>query len=127
MLSFYPEKGLQLFTIKINIIVDGESIGHYLLIPHSLHMYELHQSPLDKKYRGHAVEINSRAMRYVFANMKNLQKLFATIPINNRLAISLAKKCGFKKEGHLSKSYMLDEVMIDQEIYGISKEDVLCQ
>jgi RimJ/RimL family protein N-acetyltransferase len=126
VLSFYPEKGLQLFTIQLHIIVDGESIGHYLLVPHSEEMYEVHLSSLDKRYRRFASDISKAALQYVFNSMVKLRKLISTIPVHNRLAIKLANAVGMQKEGIIKNSFLLDGKMEDQELYGISKEDI-CQ
>lgn len=52
-------------------------------------------------------------------------KAVVMIPIFNRLTIRLVKKCGFKKEGLLKKSFLKDWKLYDQEVYGITKAQVL--
>lgn len=126
MLSFYPEKGFELFTIKVQIIVDGESIGQFLLVPHSEQMYEIHMSALDKRYRGHAPEISKAALKYGFSSMSKLRKLVAMIPSHNKMAIRLAELSGMQKEGTLKDSFFYLDEMEDQEIYGIRRKDI-CQ
>lgn len=121
MLSFYPEEYLKIPTVKLVIIIDGKEAGHFLGIPHSEWMYEVHMSSLDKKYRGKATLISTAAFEFFFRNNTKVQKIIATIPVHNRLAIRLAKLSGMKLEGTITKSFLLDGVLEDQELYGISR------
>lgn len=52
-------------------------------------------------------------------------KIIAFIPVFNRLAIRLAKKSGFQKEGCIKKSFLKNWKLHDQAIFGLSKEDFL--
>lgn len=123
MLSFYPEAYGSIPTVKLVIIVDGKEVGHFLGIPHSQWMYDVHMTSLDKRYRGYATKISVAAFEFFFRTMPNVHKLIATIPVHNRLAIRLAKLSGMKLEGTLTKSFMLDGVLEDQEVYGICRGD----
>ena len=50
-------------------------------------------------------------------------KIISLVPSFNRLADRLARSCGFKKEGVITKSFLKDFRLYDQTIYGLSKYD----
>lgn len=127
MLSFYPEASTTVTVNQVTIIVDGKGIGSYLLVPYSLNTYLIHLNPLDKEHRRYAPQISREALKFGFNEIPNLMKLIAFIPISNRLAIRLAKLSGMVLEGRLTKSFLNDGILEDQEIYGICKEDVCHQ
>jgi len=52
-------------------------------------------------------------------------KAVVMIPAFNRLTIKLIKECGFDKEGLLKKSFLKNWKLYDQEVYGITKTQVL--
>ena len=59
-----------------------------------------------------------------FASIPKIKKVFALIPVHNRLVIKLAQKCGFKKEGNLTNSFLYDGTMEDQVMYSLNKENL---
>ena len=56
-------------------------------------------------------------------------KIVGIVPEYNKAAIALGKRCGFKIEGKITKSFLKDWVLHDQIIFGLSKYDkeALCQ
>ena len=77
-----------------------------------------------KKERGHTLDFLREALKVGFSSIDKLEKVFAFIPVNNRLVIKLTQKCRFKKEGNLTKSHLYEGNMIDQVIYSFSKENL---
>lgn len=108
-------------TLKEGIYVMAEII----LLPHSLELYELHLSEVSKDVKGKTVDIGKAVLKYIFNDLKKIQKLMVTVPTHNRLANALAKKL-MVHEGTLTKSFWFNGVMEDQEIYGISRGEVEC-
>jgi len=60
--------------------------------------------------------------QYVFKNSTCI-KMVGFIPAYNKPAIAIAKRCGFKHEGTLTKSVVKGWKLHDQEIFGMSKGD----
>jgi RimJ/RimL family protein N-acetyltransferase len=52
-------------------------------------------------------------------------KAIAIIPKYNRLAIALVKKCGFKQEGIIKRSFLKRFKLHDQILFGITKREFL--
>lgn len=71
--------------------------------------------------RGKAVEICKSAIDWMFSHTK-YQRLNASIPGFNRLAIRLAGKVGMEFIGINKRSFMKNGVLYDQHVFGISKE-----
>ena len=126
MLTFYPELHADIKITKIVVIVNGKEIGHFLLVPHSLEMYEIHTAPFDLEYKGKVAIIGKMALEWGFKNMPRLQKLISYVPKHNRLASILARKVGMKLEGIIKESFLFDGKMEDQELYGITRGEVEC-
>jgi hypothetical protein len=67
-------------------------------------------------------------VKWVFENTR-YTKIISMAPVNNRAAILLARRCGFKIEGNITKSFLKNWELYDQNILGLSKYDkeALCQ
>lgn len=126
LIIFHPENSIVLQTIKISAIRNNEELGYILLIPHSHEMYEIHTAPVSDSIKGKTNVVGIHMLKYIFTNLTKIQKLITKVPVNNRLAKLLTKRCGFKLEGCIKNSFLVDGNYIDQEIYGISKEEILC-
>jgi len=119
------EEGAKIPTIKMFLKKGNLILGQFILIPHSEHLYELHMSNIDKSLKGQMKGICEEGLKFIFNDMVKLEKLMVMIPTNNRLAIRLAKSV-MSYEGTLKHSFLLNSVMIDQDIYGITREEVKC-
>ena len=73
---------------------------------------------------GKAGEFIKEAFTWGFKHTK-YQKIFAFIPVYNRLTIRLVKKGGMVKEGCLKKSFLKGWKLYDQEVFGLIKKDFL--
>lgn len=121
MIEFEKQDGENIPTIIINIVDEGTKIGHVLLVPHSHYLYEIHITEIHPDYRGYALQISKVMLTYIFRNYTMVEKIIAMIPIDNRLAIALARRSGMKKEGKLKGSIRINGILKDQEILGISR------
>lgn len=126
MITVEAESSVLLETIKLHVLYNNEEVGHNILIPHSFELYEIHTSAVSNIIKGHTIDIGKSVLLYTFHNLSRLQKLITKVPVNNRLARMLTKRCGFKLEGVITSSFLLDGKMIDQELYGIDRSTV-CQ
>lgn len=87
--------------------------------------YDVHIALLPSA-RGRAKAICEEAIKFFFARSTDPVRLIASIPENRPLVIRLAKAIGMEFIGVNRKSFLKDGVLLDQHLYGISKEDV-CQ
>jgi hypothetical protein len=73
-------------------------------------------------------EFVQECIDWVFKNT-TYSKIVSYAPEFNRAAIIFAKRCGFKVEGKLTKSFLKNWKLYDQVIFGLSKYDkeALCQ
>lgn len=120
-ISFNSYIGGDISVIHIDIMYGEVVLGDVVLIPLSPYMYEIHISSIMPQYRGRALEISKILMPFLFKYLTKVEKFVAMIPITNRLAIALAKRSGFKREGKLKGSIRIDGILTDQEILGISR------
>ncbi|MDI6789395.1 MAG: GNAT family protein [Thermodesulfobacteriota bacterium] len=72
---------------------------------------------------GKTKEFVKEAIRWGFANT-GYMKATAFIPIDNKLAIKLARDVGMVQEGILTKSYLRNWKLLDQIIFGLCKGDI---
>lgn len=113
-------------TLKLSIIEDELEIGHYLLIPQAKDIYELH-THFDKKAFGRTTSIGKEALKEGFKTLSKMENLVTKVPINNPLARRLTLSVGMKYYGTLPNSYETQSGFIDQELFYISRKDILCQ
>lgn len=74
---------------------------------------------------GRAVEIGKEAAGWVF-RYTTCQKIVAMVPRFNRLAIKIAKGFG-AEEGIIKKAFSKGWKLHDLLIFGLSKEEFICQ
>ena len=117
--------GPKLPTFQLIIKDDDVGIGELILIPHSSELYELHLSTVHKIAKGKTIELAKATFKFIFNELKKIQKLMVMVPVHNRLAIRLAKNV-MTHEGTLTKSSLYNDAMEDQVIYGISRGEVEC-
>lgn len=107
------------------IYVKAEEYGIILGRRLNLINYDVHIALLPSA-RGRAVEICKGAIEWFF-NINNLPiRLNASVPTSNVHVINLIEKIGMRFIGINHASFMLNGVLHDQYLYGLSKED-LCQ
>lgn len=77
---------------------------------------------------GKTASFVKEGVAWVFKNT-TYSKIISLASEHNRAAIALGKRCGFKVEGKITKSFLKNWVLHDQIIFGLSKYDkeALCQ
>lgn len=113
-----PSSGLKTIDKGHNLWIRSPH-GVAILCPLNYVNYEYHAAYLPEAV-GIADQISKQIIAFVFENT-NIKRLTATIPEYNHLTRRLAEKCGFEFIGINRKSFMKDDVLHDQFIYGISK------
>lgn len=98
-------------------------VALFLFHPWNSITYEMHSAVLPE-YRGAgSKEAAYLAGMWMFNNTSCL-KIVTLVPKPNYAARALAKICGMKQEGYISKSFLKNGTLFDQYIFGICKEDV---
>lgn len=92
--------------------------------PVNMVTYDVHVALLPHA-RGIAVDVCKAAIAWMFENTRSM-RLVASIPEFNRLAIRLANQVGMEFIGNNKKSFMKNGVLVDQLMFGISKEIKTC-
>jgi hypothetical protein len=77
---------------------------------------------------GRATSFVKEGVTWVFENTP-YTKIVSFAPECNRTAVFFGKRCGFKIEGKVTKSFLKDWKLHDQVVFGLSKydEEELCQ
>jgi hypothetical protein len=89
----------------------------------SLSMYNVHIG-VSKEGRGKQTIDNTKwAIKWFFKEYLNAHKLIAFIPTTNRVSQVFASLVGMEREGMCKKSFLKDGVLLDQIVYGLSRED----
>lgn len=106
-------------------MLDGQGVGCLVFIPWNGVTYELHTIILPA-FRGKtAVDAAKAAGQWMFDHTRCM-KVVTHVPMGNLPAITLAIRCGMKQEGINRRSYLKNGKLIDQYIYGFSKEADRC-
>ena len=122
--GFTASKVGNLPCIMFDINLKQEHLGQILLVRHSEQMYEVHLSAIVPQHRGNTDKILNAGMNMIFNTVEKLQKLIAIIPKHNKLSVLLCIKNGFTHEGTLKNSFLFEDEMEDQEIYGITRGQI---
>lgn len=118
--SLYLLTNPMIYMLKA--IIEDDIAGLIGFYPRNFVSYDIHITVLPQ-YRGKTgVEVMKKAIDWMFENTP-CRKVIANAPTSNRPAYALAIKCGFQKEGLLSKSYLKNGKLYDEHILGFSKEE----
>jgi len=118
MIVFEQQDGGYIPFLKLRVVEDDKELGFYLLIPHSLELYEVHTHFHPEAY-GSALPITKEAMQYTFRELPMIKTLITKVPVNNPLAKRLCTKVGMKYCGTIPDSFE----GVDQEMFYISRGD----
>ncbi len=73
--------------------------------------------------KGYGTEVVSLAVLYGFKKL-NMEKIEATIFVGNQASRRIFEKCGFKLEGTIRKCVKKRGKILDEWLFGITKEDL---
>jgi hypothetical protein len=71
---------------------------------------------------GTAKDFVQESIKWGWANTR-YSKIVCIVPVFNKRVARLCIGCGFKKEGTITKSFLKNFQLCDQDIYGMSKYD----
>lgn len=113
----------ELFFPPMNGVVYVKAGDFGLLIgkPVNYITYDVHIA-LMPQARGMAKDICKNAIQWIFGNTERQLRLMASIPSFNVKTIKLAGDVGMEFIGINKKSFMVNGVLFDQHLFGISKE-----
>jgi hypothetical protein len=97
-----------------------------IFIPRNGITWEVHSASLPETRGKNMVLAGKNAVQWMFANTP-CRKIVTAVPTFNPLAMRLSRMCGMAEEGNDRKSFLKDGVLYDQILYGITKEEYLCQ
>lgn len=110
----------------ITVYDRDELLGMFLSHPHNTATYESHTCLLPNAYGPRAVEAAHEYIKWMF-RWTACQKLITNVPEYNKLALRFARKVGGVLEGVNRSSYLKNDILMDQYVLGITKEEFLCQ
>jgi len=97
-----------------------------IFIPQNGVMWEVHSAALPE-YRGKEMHLAGReSILWMFTNTP-CRKIETHVPTFNRAAYGLSVRCKMTKEGISRQSFLRDGKLYDQAVFGITKEEALCQ
>ena len=120
-----PEVYTPVINSAILYLMNKEKTGVIQITPMNGVTGQVHTS-VSSELWGKSAEFVKEATQWLFSNTRYL-KVIAFIPTYNRLTIKLAADCGMKKEGLIEKSFLKNWKLWNQEIWGLAKEEAICQ
>jgi RimJ/RimL family protein N-acetyltransferase len=85
-------------------------------------LYEGHIFIYPEYQHQATVEVGHKANRWLFENSP-AQKIIALVSVNKPHVLKLVQKAGFRQEGFLPRSVLLNGELVDQYLYAIEKQD----
>lgn len=111
--------------------IDDQIIGCYRVHPMGAVTWQIHSRILPQ-YRGRiAIDSGKTVLQWIFENIPSANIVMCFVPRCHRNVGLYCRQVGFEYMGTLKKSYLKNQTLYDQEIFGISREEViggeLCQ
>jgi RimJ/RimL family protein N-acetyltransferase len=94
----------------------------FIFVPRNTVMYEAHTAILPDGRGKNGVRAGKAALSWMFTETTCL-KVISLVPTFNRMAGIFARWCGLTKEGFLKKSFLKNERLFGQTIYGITRKE----
>lgn len=101
---------------------DGEEyLGLFFLHQHNSVMYEVHTCLLPNAWGGRSVDAAKACAAWMFENTP-CQRIVTYVPVDNVLALRLARNSGMQQIGINHDSIMRGGKLVSQHMLGLSKE-----
>ena len=100
-------------------LINEEKTGVVRIDPVNSVTCAVHIAALPELW-GRVVGFVKEGIEWTFKNTL-YSKIIGFTPENNRSAVALAKRCGFKEEGRIVKSFLKHWELHDQIVFGLSK------
>lgn len=112
--------------VWLAVIDDEEVIGAFFLHQINYITWQVHVCMLPKAYGRKALKAASLMLEWIFGNSMCM-KVVAHIQVKNIKAISYAKRIGFIEEGVCKNSILKNGELVDQKMFGLTKEEFICK
>lgn len=104
---------------------DGELIGVYILRPKTKTVIDMHPMILPE-HRSYSSKSMKEVFKWILANCnKSVHKVIAQFPSKSKHITRFAMQNGFTREGVNRLSFMKNNVLIDQVIVGITRQEIM--
>jgi RimJ/RimL family protein N-acetyltransferase len=97
--------------------INDKPMGVILFIPNNSITYQVHIGMLPRFWGKMTQEACELTIEWLKANTA-CKKIMSLTPVNNKIALALAKRCGFVQQGVLTKSILMNGQLIDQVLTG---------
>lgn len=105
--------------------VDGENIGVYNVHAHNSTTIEVHAHVLPEFRQKHSHETGDLVLKWILEEgPEQYQKVIAQIPECYPNVIKFTMAHGFKKEGVNRQSDIVDGILCDQILLGITRSEI---
>jgi len=105
----------------MGLFKDDIYLGLWMFVPQNTACWEVHTCLLPQAW-GQAAIAGKEMCNWIFNNTV-CQRIITNVPSFNKLALILAKNCGFKEFGRNIKSFLYNDQLYDQVMLGLSKGD----
>lgn len=110
--------------IYLGVYWADEFLGLFVFAPTNSVCYDVHTCLLPAAW-GKAIEAGRLACQWMWRHTA-CRRIVTTVPVDNRLALRLALRCGFTQFGLNPQSWLKGGVMRDQILLGLDRPEVAC-
>jgi len=105
------------------LISEDNPAALFIFMPQNAVCYDFHVCVLPELWGRESVRAGRMAIHWMFEHSP-ARRIVGGVPTFNPLACHYALNLGMEKYGVNRKSYLHEGTLYDQNLYGISKEDV---
>ena len=109
----------------IGTFIDEKIIGLYQIQARGAILHEIHARILPQYRKKYSLKSSQYVVRWAFDMIPNINVLMAYVPTAHTNVAKHAQDVGFQYCGVIRNSYMKNGKMCDQEIYSLTKEDIV--
>ena len=123
--EFQPQEHSAIWYVQA--MDASETLGIFVLSPQGVACWEFHTVLLPSAWGKCAVAAMKAMFEWVWTNTP-CRRLITNVPVNNRRARWIARAVGLTQFGLNPGSFLKDNVLYDQMLFGLSKPEVIsCQ
>lgn len=106
----------------IGVEIDGQVIACFRLHSEGRVNWQSHGRILPAFRKKYAVKATILAYKWAAKNIPEFHKIFGWVPVCHENVAAHLERIGMVKEGTLTESYLRDGKVIDQDLYGMTKQ-----
>ena len=103
---------------------ENTAIGLYNIHAHNAVTIEIHAHVLPEHRKQHSKETGRAALEWIYFNSPEYKKVIAQIPFIYKNVKNFTCGFGFKEEGVNRLSYLKNDVIVDQWLLGITRDEI---